>query len=44
MTKSKVQQELEKEKMAKIRAQAQLRAQNKYLSLLERIASGKGVN
>lgn len=44
MTKSKAEQELEKERIAKIRAQAQLRAQNKYMLKLERILEGKGVS
>lgn len=35
--KTKAQEELEKERIAKIRAQANLRAQNKYLEKLERI-------
>ncbi len=41
---TKVQEELDKERIAKIRAQAQLRAQNRYMLKLEAILAAKGGN
>lgn len=44
MATSKAQKELDKERISRIRAQARLNAQNRYMAKLERILEGKGVS